>query len=293
MDLFSISHLSRFSGIKSHTIRAWESRYKALTPSRSRGNTRYYDAAQMKRLLNMASLVNAGYRASEVGTLPDDKLHLLLESTVSSPTNTTANYFISQLIAAGLTYDEARFDKIFTHCMARYRLKNTYRLILMPMLQRIGLLWRCDKISPVHEHFVSNLLRRKLFASVEALPPAQPGADRWLLLLPENEFHELGLLVAYNIIRLSGQDAVYLGANVPLSSVTKAISGIDPERILLFTLQPELTRPMMAFLKELDHSFNGSNIYVAGNIEKPVSADNSTRIQWLNTVDDLTAVLNS
>ena len=57
----------------------------------------------------MVSLVNAGYRASEVGSMPDDRLHLLLESIVGFRGNATEGYFISQLIAAGLSYDEATF----------------------------------------------------------------------------------------------------------------------------------------------------------------------------------------
>ena len=292
MSLYSISHLSRFSGIKPHTIRAWEARYKALTPSRSSGNTRFYDTNQLRRLLNMVSLVNAGYRASEVGSMPDDRLHLLLESIVGFRGNATEGYFISQLIAAGLSYDDARFEQILAHCIARYRLKNTYRFILLPMLERIGLLWRCDKASPAHEHFVSNLLRRKLFANVDNLAPARPDADRWLLLLPENEFHELGLLIAYNIIRLSGQRAVYLGANVPLTSVTAAMKEIKPDRVLIFTLQSELPKPLTSYLKELDQSFTGKRIYLAGNPSKPSDPGGHRNIQWLNNVEDLARALN-
>ncbi|MBS1604867.1 MAG: MerR family transcriptional regulator [Bacteroidetes bacterium] len=292
MGLYSISHLSRFSGIKPHTIRAWEARYKALTPSRSSGNTRFYDNAQMKRLLNMVSLVNAGYRASEVGSMPDDKLHHLLESIVGPRCNATEEYFISQLIAAGLSYDDTRFEEILGHCISRYRLKNTYRFVLLPMLERIGLLWRCDKASPAHEHFVSNLLRKKLFASVDSLSPAHPDADRWLLLLPENEFHELGLLLAYNIIRLSGQKAVYLGANVPFASITSAIREISPDRLLIFTLQPELSKPLASYLKDLDRSFPGKRIYLAGNPARPADASGCRNIHWLNNVEDLTRALN-
>jgi len=240
----------------------------------------------------MVSLVNAGYRASEVGPLSDDKLHQLLESIVSTRTNATEDYFISQLIAAGLTYDEARFEQILAYCIVRYRLKNTYRYVLLPMLERIGLLWRCDKISPTHEHFVSNLLRRKLFALVDALPAPDPSAERWLLMLPENEFHEMGLLLAYNIIRLSGHGAVYLGANVPLASMAAAVKEISADRILIFTLQSELSKPILAFLKELDLTFSGKKIYLAGNPTRPANAANYRRVQWLHTVEDLTAVLN-
>src|SRR5579863_6642328 len=145
--LFSISQLSRFSGIKPHTIRAWELRYRALRPRRSGGNTRYYDNAQMNRFMLLASLVKAGYKASEVGPLPDQRLRALLETAYTS-TRQTEDYSISQLIAAGMSYDAARFERVFASCLDRYDLKNTYQLILLPMLDRIGLMWRCDKASP-------------------------------------------------------------------------------------------------------------------------------------------------
>jgi DNA-binding transcriptional MerR regulator len=292
MNLFSISQLGRFSGLKPHTIRAWEARYNALKPARSDGNTRYYDGVQMKRLLNLVSLVKAGYNPSEVGGLPDDKLHQLLESVFTTRHHTTEDYFISQLIAAGLTYDEARFEKTFAHCITRYRLKNTYQYVLLPMLERIGLMWRCDKTSPTQEHFVSNLIRRKLFAAADSLPPPDAGSDRWLLFLPEGEFHELGLLVAYNLIRLSGHHAIYLGANVPFAALGQAINETRPDRVLLFTLQPELSRSMLGFLEEMEKSFKGKKLYVAGNPAK-ATAGAFGRVQWLRTVEDLTTVLTA
>ncbi len=59
MDSFSISDLAQYSGIKAHTIRIWEKRYQALKPNRSVGNTRYYDSAQLKRLLNISGLLHS------------------------------------------------------------------------------------------------------------------------------------------------------------------------------------------------------------------------------------------
>jgi DNA-binding transcriptional MerR regulator len=74
MNLFSISQLSQFSGIKPHTIRIWEQRYNALKPSRSEGNTRYYDDIQLRRLLNIVSLLNNGHKVSSLCSMPDEVL---------------------------------------------------------------------------------------------------------------------------------------------------------------------------------------------------------------------------
>lgn len=292
MILFSISQLGRFAGLKPHTIRAWETRYKALAPARSLSNTRYYDSTQTKRLLNLASLVNAGYLPSEVGALSDEKLQQMLETVVNNRHNATEDYFISQLIAAGLTYDQARFEQIFSLCLARYRLKNTHQFVILPMLDRIGMLWRCGKASPAQEHFVSNLLRRKLFAAVDSLPTPDPGSESWLLFLPENEFHELGLLLAYNLIRLSGHHAIYLGANVPLNDLSAAIHQIKPDRMLLFTHQSELSKPLLSFLKKMDQSFQGKQMYIAGNVSRYYKTTNFRRIAWLHSIEALTTALN-
>ena len=66
MDNLTIAQLSQFSGIKAHTIRIWEQRYNAFTPERSEGNVRYYSSLQLRRLLNIVSLLEADYKISKI-----------------------------------------------------------------------------------------------------------------------------------------------------------------------------------------------------------------------------------
>ncbi|MGK2864305.1 MAG: MerR family transcriptional regulator, partial [Chitinophagaceae bacterium] len=143
MNLFSISQLEQFSGIKAHTIRIWEQRYNALKPQRSEGNTRYYDNTQLRRLLNIVSLMNGKYKVSELCSMPDEKLFSLLrnQNEIRSAANETHEYFIAQLIAAGIDFDEILFEKIFSACLLRFGIKHTYTHILSPVLVRIGVLW--------------------------------------------------------------------------------------------------------------------------------------------------------
>ena len=117
--MFSISQLQQFSGIKAHTIRMWEQRYNALQPNRSEGNTRYYDSNQLRRLLNIVSLMEADYKVSELCAMDNKKLSALLNEKHQSyqSTSETAEHFISQLIAAGMSFDEINFEKIFSNCI--------------------------------------------------------------------------------------------------------------------------------------------------------------------------------
>ena len=113
--------------------------------------------------------------------------------------------------------------RYFSNCLVRYGMKKAYTEVFYPMLVRVGLMWAGDSIPPANEHFISNLLRQKLFVAIDSLPPSNATADKWLLFLQENEFHEIGLLFACYLIRLSGRQVIYLGPDVPFSSLVAAI----------------------------------------------------------------------
>ena len=293
MEAFSISQLGQYAGVKPHTIRAWEKRYNALRPVRSKGNTRYYDGAQMRRVLNIVTLIQAGYKVSDLCIMPDDQLTRLLDSFYRTNGNETEEYFISQLIAAGMTYDEPYFGQIFARCLLRYKLKQAYMLVLLPMLNRIGIMWKCNKASVAHEHFISNIVRQKLFSAVDSIPSSPPENPKWLLFLPENEFHDIGLLLAYNLVRLCGHQAIYLGSNIPQQVLRAAIRQIEPDNIFIFLVNRTHPTTLKDYLSNLGREFHG-DIYVANNSGLCLSRGGFAKnIQWLRSVDDLTTVLTA
>ncbi|NJW52832.1 MerR family transcriptional regulator [Salinimicrobium oceani] len=266
MDQFSISQLSQFSGIKSHTIRIWEQRYNALQPHRSEGNTRYYDGSQLRRLLNIVSLSGTGKKVSQLCTLSDEELfQLRKEYEGSAGLSNDYEYFINQLIAGGMSYDEINFDKTFSHCLLRFGLQKTYVEIIYPLLNRIGLMWSTNNIPPSQEHYISNLLRQKMFTAIDAMPPGVEGEEKWLLFLPEDEFHELGLLFANYFLRSKGKHVVYLGPNVPLSSVRHTLEDISVHNLLLFMVHRYDANDVAAYINELLELTPGKKIYIAGN----------------------------
>ncbi len=286
MDQFSISQLAQFSGIKPHTIRIWEQRYNALNPTRSEGNTRYYENSQLRRLLNIVSLTHSEYKVSELCAMPDKKLFKLIDELQIKTTNEASGYFISQLIVAGMSYDESHFDKIFSHCLLRYGMKNAYIKVIYPLLVRIGLMWTNDSLPMAREHFISNMLRQKLFTAIDSLPPVKSDSESWLLFLPENEFHEIGLLLAHYLIRLSGRKVIYLGSNVPLKSVISSVKNTSALNLLLFLVHNNSNEEIQDYLNELSSRFPGKSIFVAGNHFKDLLKTRK-EIYWLQSVADL------
>jgi MerR family transcriptional regulator, light-induced transcriptional regulator len=290
MDHFSISELSKLSGIKPFTIRVWEKRYKALTPDRSDGNTRYYDNRQLRRLLNIVSLLELDHKISDLSILPDSTLFRMIEEQKIQPQRDLEGFFISQLIAAGFNYDEPHFTNAFAQCLTRYGMIGTYTRVIYPMLQRIGILWNADTINASNEHFITNLLRQKVLTSTDLLASPLPTSETWLLFLPENEFHETGLLIAHYLIRLSGRKSVYLGANVPLEALFSAVSTIKPNNVLLFFVHKDDPHEAQTYLGSLAASIKSARIYVAGDqLSKALKP--AKRTSFLTSVAELEKLL--
>lgn len=288
MNYFSISQLARFSGIKPHTIRMWEQRYKALTPNRSEGNTRYYDNNQLRRLLNIASLLQTDYKVSELCLMPDKKLfNLVNELPGKAKQNDINEFFVLQLVSAGMSYDEVNFDKIFSHSLLKYGIKEAYVKVIYPMLRRVGVMWTADALEPAAEHFISNQVRQKLFTAIDSLPAAKTTKDSWLLFLPENEFHEMGLLFANFLIRQSGQKTIYLGANVPLESLFVAVKETSIEKVLLFLAHNDLPDETQNYLDELSLFLDNKKIFVAADPSLFESIKTGNNIQWLSSPQQL------
>lgn len=266
MNTFTISQLEQFSGIKTHTIRAWEQRYGTLAPDRSEGNTRYYDNNQLRRLLNIVTLLSFDYKISELSTKTDLQLSGLLKNHFDTETgNHTHSAFINQLIHAGMSFNEVAFDKIFSHCILKMGVQKTYAEIIYPMLERVGLMWKTSEITPAYEHFISNLIRQKLCTAIDSLPVAGNHTENWVLFLPENEFHEIGLLFAHYLIRESGRKVVYLGSNIPLDTLKDTAQQIKASHLLCFMVHNHTQDAISTYLHELGGLFARSVLCIAGS----------------------------
>lgn len=288
MNQFSISQLAQFSGVKPHTIRIWEQRYNALQPNRSEGNTRYYDGSQLRRLLNIVSLSGTGTKISRLCSMSDEELFKLREEyEAGAALSNDYEYFINQLIAGGMNYDEINFEKTFSHCLLRFGLQKTYIEIIYPLMTRIGVLWSTNNIPPSEEHYITNLLRQKILTAIDSMPPVIEAEEKWLLFLPEDEFHEIGLLFSNYFLRSKGKNVIYLGANVPLPSVEHTLNDVEVDKLLLFMVHRNEPENIAGYLKELRRIAGERKIYIAGNgISLKDMAKDKALIR-LSTVDDM------
>lgn len=75
---YQIGTVASLTGVDPHTIRAWERRYGAITPTRSETGRRRYDDRTVERLQLLKALVDCNESISTIARLSDDDLRARL-----------------------------------------------------------------------------------------------------------------------------------------------------------------------------------------------------------------------
>ncbi|MBG6110749.1 DNA-binding transcriptional MerR regulator [Flavobacterium sp. CG_23.5] len=239
-NVFSIKDLENLSGIKAHTIRIWEKRYDILQPMRTDTNIRLYDLASLQKLLNITLLHDYGYKISKIATYPQDKIPSLVREIISS--KTAKSHAISAFKMAMMNFDQELFFTTYNWLIADKSFKEIFHEVFIPLMNELGLLWQSDTISPAHEHFISYLIKQKLLVNTEKLQVLKPTKlDKvFVLSLPLNEIHELGLMYLQYEILLHGYKAIYLGESMPIENLKDLKKHFDSIVFVSYlTVQPE------------------------------------------------------
>ena len=239
-NVFSIKDLENLSGIKAHTIRIWEKRYDILQPMRTDTNIRLYDLASLQKLLNITLLHDYGYKISKIATYPQEKIPSLVREIIS--TKNAKNHAISAFKMAMMNFDQELFFNTYNWLIAEKSFKEIFHQVFIPLMNELGLLWQSDTITPAHEHFVSYLIKQKLLVNTEKLQVLkQTKFDKvFVLSLPMNDIHELGLMYLNYEILLNGYKTIYLGESMPIENLKDLKKHFDSIVFVSYmTVQPE------------------------------------------------------
>ncbi|MCJ8209045.1 MerR family transcriptional regulator [Mucilaginibacter sp. RS28] len=284
---YSIKDLEKLSGIKAHTIRIWEKRYGIIAPQRTQTNIRHYTNEDLREILNISLLNKNGYKISAIAAMPsvERARHL---SELSRSADDAHQSFEENLLLSLIEMDEAKFNRALYELDKHFGFEKAFEKVIFPFFEKIGVMWQTGTISPVQEHFFSNLIREKLIIATAALKQTAPDkATTAILLLPEGELHEIGLLFYNYALRSRGYKTIYLGQSVPLDNQQR-IPPLTEADLIVTGITSTLHRNSFEETKhKLNKLFPGAKIYYTGPIPEQAKTDGS-----ILTVKDLRALLD-
>ncbi len=294
-NVFSIKDLENISGIKAHTIRIWEKRYNVLEPMRSDTNIRYYNLVNLQKLLNITLLHEHGYKISRIAKFSEQQIPEVVRDIISD--KSVKSHAISCFKMAMLNFDQSLFFTTYNTLLSEKTFREVFYEVFIPLMNEIGLLWQSDTITPAHEHFISYLIKQKLLINTEKLQVLQPTNDErvFVLYLPSNEIHELGLMYLNYEILHHGYRSVYLGESIPLDNLADLKKYFNNVTFISYlTVEPnkdEINPYIKALNNEILNDEN-TELWLLGRMVdfiEPKNISNKTRI--FRSITDLVVYL--
>lgn len=287
---FSIKDLENLSGIKAHTIRIWEKRYTILEPLRTDTNIRLYDLASLQKLLNVTLLNDYGYKISKIATFPPDKIASLVQELVQK--KNANNHAISSFKIAMMNFDQELFLNTYNWLISEKSFREVFYDVFIPLLEELGFLWQTNTISPAHEHFISYLIKQKLLVNIEKLQyqKATKTDKIFVLSLPLNEIHELGLMYLNYETLLYGYKSIYLGESVPIENLKDVQNHFDNiVFVSYFTVQPDkesINDYVQTMIDELENE--KTQLWFLGRMASNINTDLvKENVKVFKTIEDL------
>jgi hypothetical protein len=226
--VLTIGRVAKLTGIPIATLRAWEQRYGVVTPHRTPKGYRLYDDLAVRNLSVMGRLVASGWA-------PRDAAARVLEGGRVPAPDSTLGLDVAALARSAAAMDARGAADALDAAVSRVGLDRAVDGWLMPALRAVGEDWAAGHVDVSGEHLVTATVQRRLGAAMDSAGRAD-GAPTVAVGLPRGARHELGVLAFAVLLRRTGLDVLYLGADLPPQSwvpprpCTSTIGGPSPPK---------------------------------------------------------------
>ena len=289
MGNYSIDQFSSITGITKFVLRTWENRYDYLRANRSKTNIRIYTDDMIVRALNTNYLLEAGYKISKISKISEIEITKIVDEIKVNKIDGKENYYINQIIISTLEFSTSKFNEVFEEGVLDYGILDFYEKVVLTTLDKIGILWLTNKVGPSQEHFLSENIKQKLIVASDIYLNQENIKQTWLLFLPENEFHEIGLLFARFLLVKNGFNVIYLGSNLPYESLYQVNEKIKIDNTLMFSVSKSSIININSTIEFLESNFVSTNNYI---VSKQFTTKMISEKSTINIISDVNSFIN-
>jgi len=231
---YSISFISNACGVRPHTIRTWEKRYKAFSPERTDGGQRIYSENDLNKGRLIVSLLEQGHSISRLaGKSLQDLRTLVFDNKIGSfPSNQMLTSIgIKKLLTHLSNFDLGHISSEMLRLRLSIGAKEFIFKVLIPIIHTVEKMYLEGKYSVTQEHIISTIIRYQL--SQINLPESDKPYDGFIIATPEGNLHELPILIADILCQLNRISTFYLGAGHPAVCLSEAVNELKSKTIVL------------------------------------------------------------
>ncbi len=270
-----IQVVSRRTGISPDVLRAWERRYRAVTPNRSETRRRLYSDADIERLTLLREATEAGRSIGLLAEESNETLRKLItddQDAIARHTTTRADTAILEAAQVALSdaldavrnLDAAGLRAVLSQVSLLLGPGELIERIFVPLMRTVGDLWHRGELGIAHEHLASAIVRGMLseFALFRGSADSGP---RLVVSTPAGQYHEMGALVVSATAASTGWNVTYIGSDVPASDIADAVTQVGARAVALSITLPDRSGGLNRELGLLgEHLPTGTTLLVGG-----------------------------
>jgi DNA-binding transcriptional MerR regulator len=241
---FPIGYVSMMTGVSAHSLRAWERRYRAVTPTRTASGHRLYSQEDIDRIALLKQAIDAGHHISHVAGLDRAALKTLstdVKASFPSPSikkgegaqPNVSRDVIPSCLQAIEALDGAALHRILWQASLRLSRQALLDTLIIPLMRQVGQKWSEGALRIMHEHLASNVVHAHLCHMLDYSAPATAELPRILIAAPAGQWCYLGALAVAVISQDHGWEPVFLGPNLPSEDIAAASATLTPQLIAL------------------------------------------------------------
>jgi DNA-binding transcriptional MerR regulator len=233
LNVFSIKDLENFSGIKAHTIRIWEKRYRILEPDRTDSNIRTYSETELKKILNVAYLNRNGLKISKIARLDEDELTQSVMDVSSKHDELDTDFQPGKILMSAIRFNEDSFKEALQPLIKDRGIEEAYCKYLFPLLEKARILWQTGSLTRSQEQFVRNTIKQIIIVEDNSLKTAAGKTKSSVAMINTSDnITDNNFLFYKYALKKRGFDVIFTGGILPSSEVIE-IHRIKPFEFLV------------------------------------------------------------
>jgi DNA-binding transcriptional MerR regulator len=243
---FPIGFVSLRTGLSVHVLRAWERRYRAVTPKRTDGGQRLYTQADIDRLLLLKQVIKNGNSISHIAELGHGELVEMAGASATIPASKNsrsemtpgirveaAARVVDTCLQAVAMLDGRALRRTLQQATVDFSRTAMLDSILKPLGETIGHRWSEGSLRIIHGHLASGIIHAQLLGMLDRPNGDPTGKPCMLIATPAGQYCYLGALAVAVTAQDHGWNPVFLGPSLPVEEIVAAQSILDPQLVAL------------------------------------------------------------
>lgn len=302
---FSIQAAAKMARLSTHTIRAWEKRYKAVTHERADNGHRFYSEKEVQRLIFLSELTQFGTNISQIAHLNDPDLEALHQKLIKQGA--------SEILKANLTsdIDLTATRKSLLDAVGSYKVDTISELLSAMRLSLAPRVFAMDILIPL-------LNEAKIKKDNGHLPAAQVQAllsivkfhsgtiiyshiekninssKKFIITSLEEEPHNLSLLVSALLCCEHKKFFYYLNSNLPSESIVEAVQATEASVLILTLPEHDPGKKIQSQLEKIVSELNSKvRIWVVSVGSESKIKNQQSSVISINSLESLDEMLST